>query len=466
MRKLFVFQILVFCHLINAQVTEQVIKDHVYFLSSAELNGRIASTQGGHLAAEYIAENFKSSDLSEFSDSTAYYQYFSRSRKIPMPSILSNGVDTFLVAHLNKEKHLVDSASITIVDDVKADQHKNENVYLKIHAETFDDGLQRIKESADARGNYGYVLLLSNKRKKRFKINLESLKKSKSAHEVYILTNYLHYAHNKEECDDYLQAYDQFNILVASESSVSKLLVNNNTELHITEKPDSLSVKTFKNVIAKIEGTQPNQPALVFCAHYDHVDSLYSRKTKGVAETDFFPGADDNASGTAAVLEIASRLKGADFQPEQDVYFCLFDAEELGLYGSRYFAKEIGQDIGLVINMDMIGRDKKDRKSCNDVVFAKGQGKEGKDFIRSFDKYAKQNSDYLKIRRFDPELFLLIVGYPSDQASFRPQSDASVFYTGLHKDYHTHNDTPDKINYKKLTEYVNLMSDYLLQNWQ
>ncbi|MCG8578730.1 MAG: M20/M25/M40 family metallo-hydrolase, partial [Bacteroidales bacterium] len=359
------------------QVSEQTIKDHVYYLASEELNGRIAGTNEGRLAAEFIAKQFHTAGLSVFSDSSQYYQDFTRSRKFGSPSTLVLGNDTIGVTHINKTSHFTENGSFKFVKPQELDENlkKDSSVFVLFNIESFDEGVQKIKTHYAANdGVNGYMLLMPDKkRQKSFRINLKSLKKADDAYEVYVLTNYLHYAHDKKACDDYLKELEHMNVLVANEKRFGKLKESNDTVEEVynfSEKQDSIAVTTYRNVIAKIEGTQPQMPAIVFCAHYDHVDSTYSRKTKGEKLRNYYPGADDNASGTVAVVEIAKRLKEAGYKPEQTIYFCLFDAEEKGLYGSRHFAKTIEQDVELVVNMDMIGRNKRDRKRCKNIIFA------------------------------------------------------------------------------------------------
>ena len=451
----------------NAQVSEQTIKDHIYYLASEELNGRIAGTEEGRMAAEYIVDELKSNSLTVFSDSGQYYQDFTHSNDVKKPSLIITDQDSFAVVHINKMMHFNKRKPIRfITQQQQLDCLSDSGAYVIVNAEKFDEGMQLIKKlHLQNGGSNGYVLLLPDKKNRSYRIGLKHLKKADNTHEVFVITNYLKYARDKEDCESYLKEFEHLNILVANQKrfkAKAEPMLMNEQNLILEEDKDSLIVNHYRNVIAKIEGKQTGKPAIVFCAHYDHVDSTAARRTKTIAETDYYPGADDNASGTAAVIEIAKQLKKRNYQPQQDVYFCLFDAEEQGLYGSRHFAKNIDQDVDLVINMDMIGRNKRDRKRCDNIIFAKGQGKTGKDFIKGFDKYCRENAESLKIRRYDMELMLLLMGYPSDQASFRPDSDTSVFYTGLHKDYHTHNDTPDKINYKKLTEYINMMSGYLM----
>ncbi|WBL20960.1 M28 family metallopeptidase [Zunongwangia sp. HRR-M8] len=115
-------------------------------------------------------------------------------------------------------------------------------------------------------------------------------------------------------------------------------------------KVDSSEVKTW-NVIGFIEGNDPKlkNEIIVLGAHYDHL---------GESEGSIFNGADDNASGTAALLEIAEKVKTNHRLLKRSILFIAFGAEEQGLLGSSYFVNHPTvslNDIKLMINMDMVG---------------------------------------------------------------------------------------------------------------
>ena len=112
--------------------------------------------------------------------------------------------------------------------------------------------------------------------------------------------------------------------------------------------PFSLSRDTgrFHNVVARIEGEQSGN-YIVVGAHYDHL---------GIVRGRIHPGADDNASGVAALLEVARLVAQSGIRPTHTLLFVAFDAEEMGLYGSEAFAKELPEgSIRAMVNMDMVG---------------------------------------------------------------------------------------------------------------
>ncbi len=169
-------------------------------------------------------------------------------------------------------------------------------------------------------------------------------------------------------------------------------------------KVDLQKVGSDNNVVAWIEGN--NDKVLIIGAHLDTVPGS--------------PGADDNASGSAAVLGLARRFSQLP-NPDTTLVFVWFCKEETGLVGSRFYAKNplIEGDLIFMLNFDMIGR----MKPGTRVETLANSG-----------------------------------GGASDHASFRREGvKVSWIFTGIHKDYHKSSDTADKINYQgmeKICQYA------------
>ena len=201
------------------------------------------------------------------------------------------------------------------------------------------------------------------------------------------------------------------------------------------------SVSTGINVIGYIDNNAKH--VVVIGAHYDHLgyggsNSLYRDKEKQIHN-----GADDNASGTAMMLDLAGKLIGI---PSQNNYiFVAFSGEEIGLLGSNYFTKNIPIDmskINYMINMDMVGRLKPDSTLA---IFGVGTSPIFKQVINSSNKTFK-----LSLKDSG-------VG-PSDHTSFYTNNIPVLhFFTGQHEDYHKPSDDIEKINFEgiyDISKYV------------
>ena len=211
-----------------------------------------------------------------------------------------------------------------------------------------------------------------------------------------------------------------------------------------------------QNVVALLAGSDSllKNEYILIGAHYDHLGmggSGSSSRTPDSLAVHF--GADDNASGVAAIMEIAEKFVSDTETPKRSIIFAAFGAEEHGLIGSKYFVAHppVGVNkIKAMVNIDMVGRLNENREI---KVSGVGTAIESKDIVDSFniDGYT---------------LSLNEAGYgPSDHASFYA-NDIPVFFfsSGAHPDYHTPRDHPDKINYKGMegvTKYIFSISSYL-----
>jgi hypothetical protein len=194
---------------------------------------------------------------------------------------------------------------------------------------------------------------------------------------------------------------------------------------------------TVPNIIGILKGTDPklSDEYVVIGAHFDHLgwggeNSMYRGKTPKIHY-----GADDNASGVSAVIELASRLAKKPLR--RSVIFMSFNGEEEGLLGSAYYVRNPIiplEKTALMLNLDMVGRLGKEHKLN---VFGTVTSPA---FPQMIDSLA--NLDTITVIK-SKEAY-----GPSDQSSFSSKGVPILFlFTGVHGDYHTPTDTWDKINY-------------------
>ncbi|MGB3008227.1 MAG: M20/M25/M40 family metallo-hydrolase, partial [Chitinophagaceae bacterium] len=200
--------------------------------------------------------------------------------------------------------------------------------------------------------------------------------------------------------------------------------------------------RTGHNVVGYIDNGAPS--TVILGAHFDHLgygEDGNSRKTG--KEPAIHNGADDNASGIAALIELSRKLKVAK-EKNNNYLFIAFSGEELGLWGSKYFTEHPTVELKTVnymINMDMVGRLSDSSKTVTIGGF--GTSPTWSSVIS-----AQPNSI------FNVKIDSSGTG-PSDHTSFYRKDIPVLFYfTGLHTDYHTPGDDADKINYKGIVKIV------------
>jgi aminopeptidase YwaD len=238
------------------------------------------------------------------------------------------------------------------------------------------------------------------------------------------------------------------------------------------------------NVIGILEGTDAvlKNEAIVIGAHYDHLGKG-GQGSLAVNSTEIHRGADDNASGTAALLEIARQL-AKEKKNKRTIIFIAFGGEEEGLLGSKHYINDpifpLEKTIAM-LNMDMVGRLQEDKLTVGGI----GTASEWKDLVNSNNKSGfatignevptnvkianKQTGEVINKLYPNFSLQLNEEGFgPSDHSSFYgKQIPVLFFFTGSHADYHKPTDTADKINYAglaKITGYVGSILNSIDQN--
>ena len=217
--------------------------------------------------------------------------------------------------------------------------------------------------------------------------------------------------------------------------------------------PITGSIVDAPNVVAVLPGSDSalSREYIVFTAHIDHV---------GVGSPDesgdsIYNGADDDASGTSAVLEIAEAFARLDQRPSRSIMFVLVSGEEKGLLGSKAFVADAPvpvEQMAANINMDMIGR------NAPDTVVAIGVD------------YSSLGPSVRAVAAAHPELGLTVAPdlWPDEQLFFRSdhfsfaamEVPAIFFTTGLHDDYHQPSDEPETIDNDKVTRIARLLFRY------
>jgi hypothetical protein len=211
-----------------------------------------------------------------------------------------------------------------------------------------------------------------------------------------------------------------------------------------------------KNVVGTLPGAGPlAKETVVIGAHYDHLgyggrgSGSLSGGTKAIHH-----GADDNASGTSTVIELARRFGAVPNRQGRRLVFIAFSGEELGLLGSRHYAEHplfpLDNTVAM-INLDMVGRLTDDPKSGKGKLEVGGTGT-AKEFDALMDKL---NATY----GFDLKKNKSGVG-PSDHTSFYLKGvPVFFFFTGLHKQYHKPTDTADLINFTGMARIADMIEE-------
>lgn len=416
------------------KVTLANLEAHIRYLADDKLEGRRAGTPGEALAMHYIADQFKGIGLQP-KGSDGFFQAFPiyDGKQInPSTQLLINNQSL----ELNKEffplafspnislealpSIAVQEADMPWFVDLKDPLEENK------HNPHFDIEEYIKTNTKKARDRGALAILLYNSSSIDDHIAFEAKDRSDTS---VIPVVYL----TKETAKKYL--------------SDPAATINLKLTINLSEKK-----RTGHNVIGYIDNGAPT--TVVLGAHFDHLG--YGEDGNSMLRTGeklIHNGADDNASGTAALIELA-RIITNEKDKKNNFLFISFSAEELGLFGSKYFTENPTIDlrsVNYMINMDMVGR-------LNDSTNTLTLGGYG------------TSPTWSEILQLDKKMpFTIKVDSsgtgPSDHTSFyRKDIPVLFFFTGLHPDYHRPTDDYDKINFAgelKIVDYINKIIEHL-----
>jgi len=199
-----------------------------------------------------------------------------------------------------------------------------------------------------------------------------------------------------------------------------------------------------ENIVGVLRGSDPefSNEYVALTAHYDHLGMTN--------DTTIYNGADDNATGTSIVLSSARAFTLNQARPKRSILFMLVAGEEEGLLGSTYFVNNPLVDLSKItanVNIDMVGR------NAPDSIFVIGSNMLSKDLDALTADAVQQIPEFYLDYRFDSKNDPHRYYYRSDHYNFAKHNIPVVFFfAGVHPDYHQPTDTPDKINYRKVTK--------------
>ena len=467
-----------------ATIDSQDIKDHVYALASPKFEGRETGTSGNKKAALYIADQFSSFAIPTLPGKGGYFQDVAFSKiiwdniQLTVNEIPVEYLQDFLSIpqYFPASPDPIHIEALTFVgygiDDPAYSDYRGKN-FKGQHLLMFAG------EPRDRRGNY--KVSGTNMPSAWSEIPMRKIEAAKAAgaasvwiiedglkgHVMYakreLLTGKLLMGSLKTLSAPYIpHAFISTSIgdsmIGDKNKEVEKMLSRINKKgksgviqipVGIDFKPNHFVTSTESvNVLGYIEGTDPNlkDELVILSAHFDHL---------GKRGNEIFFGADDNASGTSAVLEIAEALAEAKDNgdgPRRSVLCILMTGEEKGLLGSQYYSEypffPLRNTVANV-NIDMIGRMDTLHRNPNYtyVIGSDRLSTELHQINESMNRqYTHLDLDYTYNSDSDPNRFY----YRSDHYNFAKNGIPAIFYfSGVHEDYHRPTDTPDKVMYGK-----------------
>ncbi|MBC8111311.1 MAG: M28 family peptidase [Verrucomicrobia bacterium] len=490
-----------------ASIKAADLQKHLRIIAADSMQGRETGTEGQKMAANYIATHFFMNGLQPVMNikvdsvmTKGFYQPFQLiQRGWGEVYVRSNG---YKIEWL-KDFYLL--GNLSIPDEIEADlvfagygiEDENYSDYKNLDL----NGKAVLLFSGEPHDKKGKSLLTKTKKDSEWANNWRkkvAVARKKGAKYVFVVKE--NKASFKESVGQYQQFFDEgiltFNTQTPAQDNATFFVTpesaqvmlgfvktpTNQTDILFDEKAWKKMNKNFKkgkghsiatqklnlkvkrndeilnteNVLGLIEGTDKKDEIIVISAHYDHI---------GVnADGQINNGADDDGSGTSAVLELAEAFNLAQidgFAPRRSILFMTVTGEEKGLFGSRYYTENPVFSLKNTVadlNIDMIGRLDKAHENNPDYVYLIGSDKLSSQLHKLSEeankKYTKLALDYTYNDTNDPNRFY----YRSDHYNFAKNGIPVIFYfNGVHDDYHMPTDDVAKINFQKMEKITRLV---------
>lgn len=484
------------------QITASDMESYISFLASPLLKGRMNGEEGLEIAGQYIESQAKLLGLKP-ANGNSYFQPYTVNRKIMDPvktkiQIISAVNDTLTIKDpmyqlvpIGPSDFVLDGEVVFAGYGIKSDKYKYNdfdslNTEGKIlivmeRAPMSSDGTKSLFDEPEWNSQMSFqlkinALILSKAKAILFvpdpKSGFKSLGESSPGLSGYISSKVTLKGDKEDNISPFMAMMPK--VIFINRSVADALLKGSGHTLEElqkgideTLKPNSFIIqdkrmkitevsikeeKVLNNVAGYIEGSDPvlKNEVVVFSGHYDHI---------GGSGAKINSGADDDASGCAALLSMAEAFQSLKKKPLRSILFLWVSGEEIGLYGSQSYVDKPLFPLDKTVadlNMDMIGRVKEAADSTSSTpmtgpntvfVITDSQSKDLMKIADDVDKKSDLNFDYSLSGRDHPlQLFAR-----SDHYNFvRKDIPVLFFSTGIHSDYHTPGDVIEKIDFRKM----------------
>ncbi len=476
-------------------ITSGDLRTHLSILASDEYEGRETGERGQKMAADYISNFYKSIGAAAQSDGT-WFQYVNLIK-------ISGGTSTFSVGPSidpsatfeAKKDYYYTSATPSVeisanemlfagygIDDPKyTDYNQHDSIYkdkvlIILEGEPINNANYRITGTTQS-GMWT--------KQRRAKLNAAKARNVKA-----LIIVPADYAKSKESAQHSIEGYSllldepqvdaekQTPVIFLNASAANTILSMGGakktieelrSEINATGKSSNLKAKTecsikinrqedrlkTENVLGYVEGSDLKEELIVVTAHYDHLG-----KHDGVV----YNGADDDGSGTVAVMEMAEafmKAKKDGSGPRRSMLFMAVSGEEKGLLGSAWYTNHPVYPLDKTVcdlNIDMIGRVDEAHSNDSNFVYVIGSAMISKELKKITEaankKYSKLKLDYRFDDKNDPNMFY----YRSDHYNFAKKGiPVAFFFNGVHADYHKETDEVSKINFSLMEKRTRLV---------
>jgi len=464
-------------------ISAEDMRAHLEILASDAYQGRETGERGNEMAAEYIYNHYDSLNLPKIVGDSSYYQDVMFTwTKWDYTEMNINGKrfrhlwDYLAFPDRNKSMDSIITDEVVFlgygIDDKKYSDYKKNDVkgktILIFEGEPVDkDSISRITKTDSmsewSNGNAKKLALAKAKGVTLVLIIKNDIKKMLGENRAKLLSPGVQLGNRLNDTIPYANhCYISTNVAKEIWGDKEKKVIKSRDRSKKKGKAKKVELKAdvkvymrkwFKtlesrNVAGYIEGTDKKDEIVVISAHLDHI---------GMRGEEVYNGADDNGSGTSAVLDMAEAFAEGikmGIRPRRSVLFLNVTGEEKGLLGSEYYADNPLFDLAnhvVNVNIDMIGRVDALYKDNHQYIYAIGSDRLSTDLHRINEeinqKHSQLTMDYTYNSEQDPNRYY----YRSDHYNFAKKGIPAIFFfSGVHEDYHRITDTVDKILFDKM----------------